>query len=250
VPQNARPKKQHKADGDLVLWFCHPQASDGLSKPNDLRRRRAGPPFPFRATHPVPTITMATPSLIQSLPKALRLTLLPNDVLPEGLTWRIHDGYIRTTIWDAEGESLTLGIWGPGDLVTNAHSGLDPVEVQCLTTVVVEQHNPSDAETLAFLLQQIRNTEEIFEINRIRSAERRLLMLLRWIGLRFGQVSSRGYRFSLKDMNLTHRALAEVCGLTRVTVTKNLNRYKTLGLLQKVSEADLFIPSDGLAAAF
>jgi len=34
-----------------------------------------------------------------------------------------------------------------------------------------------------------------------------------------------------------------------VTVTKNLNRYKTLGLLQKVSEADLFIPSDGLAAA-
>jgi len=178
---------------------------------------------------------MATASLIHALPKAhpkaLRLTLLPNDVLPEGLTWRIHDGYIRTTTWDAEGESLTLGIWGPGDLVTNAHSGLDPVEVQCLTTVVVEQHNPSDAETLAFLLQQIRNTEEIFEINRIRSAERRLLMLLRWIGLR------------------THRALAEVCGLTRVTVTKNLNRYKTLGLLQKVSEADLFIPSDGLAAA-
>jgi CRP-like cAMP-binding protein len=123
------------------------------------------------------------------------------------------------------------------------------VEVQCLTTVVVEQHTPSDAETLAFLLHQIRNTEEIFEINRIRSAERRLLMLLRWIGLRFGQVSSRGYRFSLKDMNLTHRALAEVCGLTRVTVTKNLNRYKTLGLLQQVSEVDLFIPSEGLALA-
>jgi predicted transcriptional regulator len=219
----------------LVLRFRHPQGSDELSKPNDHRRRRAGPPFPFRAIHPVPTVTMATASLIHALPKvhpkALRLTLLPNDVLPEGLTWRIHDGYIRTTTWDAEGESLTLGIWGPGDLVTNAHSGLDPVEVQCLTTVVVEQHNPSDAETLAFLLLQIRNTEEIFEINRIRSAERRLLRLLRWIGLR------------------THRALAEVCGLTRVTVTKNLNRYKTLGLLQKVSEADLFIPSDGLAAA-
>jgi Crp-like helix-turn-helix domain len=236
-----------------VLSFGDPRGSDELSKPNDLRRRRAGPPFPFRATHTIPTITMATASLIQALPrahpKALRLTLLPNDVLPEGLTWRIHDGYIRTTAWDAEGESITLGIWGPGDLVTNAHSGLDPVEVQCLSTVVVEQHTPSDAETLAFLLHQIRNTEEIFEINRIRSAERRLLMLLRWIGLRFGQVSSRGYRFSLKDMNLTHRALAEVCGLTRVTVTKNLNRYKTLGLLQQVSEVDLFIPSEGLALA-
>ena len=236
-----------------MLWFPYPQGSDALSKPNDLRRRHAGPPSCFRAIHPFPTITMATASLIHALPKAhpkaLRLTLLPNDVLPEGLTWRIHDGYIRTTTWDEEGESITLGIWGPGDLVTNAHSGLEPVDVQCLTTVVVEQYTPSDAETLAFLRQQIRNTEEIFEINRIRSAERRLLSLLRWIGLRFGQVGSRGYRFSLKDMNLTHRALAEVCGLTRVTVTKNLNRYKTLGLLQKVSEADLFIPSDGLAAA-
>jgi CRP-like cAMP-binding protein len=118
------------------------------------------------------------------------------------------------------------------------------VDVECLTAVVVEQDPPSDAETLAFLRQQIRNTEEIFEINRIRSAERRLLTLLRWIGLRFGQVSSRGYRFFLKDMNLTHRAQAEVCGLTQVTVTKNLNRYKTLGLLQKVSEANLFIASD------
>jgi CRP-like cAMP-binding protein len=68
---------------------------------------------------------------------------------------------------------------------------------------------------MAFFLQQIRNTEEIFEINRIRSAERRLLMLLRWLGVRFGQDSSRGYRLSLKDMNLTHRSLAEICGLTR-----------------------------------
>ena len=115
---------------------------------------------------------MATASLIHALPgarpkahpKALRLTLLPNDVLPEGLTWRLHDGYFRTTTWDEEGESITLGIWGPGDLVTNAHSGLEPVDVQCLTTVVVEQHTPSDAETLAFLRQQIRNTEEIFKI--------------------------------------------------------------------------------------
>ena len=146
-----------------MLWFRHPQGSDELSKPNDLRRRRAGPPVCFRAIHPVPTVTMATASLIhafpgalpgalpralpQAHPKALRLTLLPNDVLPEGLTWRIHDGYIRTTTWDEEGESITLGIWGPGDLVTNAHSGLDPVDVQCLTTVVVEQHTPSDAET-------------------------------------------------------------------------------------------------------
>jgi CRP-like cAMP-binding protein len=192
-------------------------------------------------------MALATPT--KSAPKPLRLSLPPNGVLPAGLTWLIHDGYLRTTSWDDEGEAITLGIWGPGELVSNAHSGLDPVDVQCLSSVVVEQHNPNDAETIALLRQQIRNTEEIFEINRIRSAERRLLMLLRWLGVRFGQVNSSGYRFSLKDMNLTHRALGEVSGLTRVTVTKNLNRYKTIGLLQSVSEADLLIPSQVLAAA-
>jgi CRP-like cAMP-binding protein len=139
-------------------------------------------------------MALATPT--KSAPKPLRLSLRPNDVLPAGLTWLIHDGYLRTTTWDEEGEAITLGIWGPGELVSNAHSGLDPVEVQCLSTVVVEQHNPND-----------------------------------------------------KDMNLTHRALGEVSGLTRGTVTKNLNRYKTIGLLQSVSEADLLIPSQFLAAA-
>jgi hypothetical protein len=29
-----------------------------------------------------------------------------------------------------------------------------------------------------------------------------------------------GYRLSLKGLNLTHQSLAELCGLTRVTVTK------------------------------
>lgn len=183
-------------------------------------------------------------------PQVLRLVLQPNDVLPEGLNWKIQDGYIRTAAWDEEGETITLGLWGPGDWVTSSYSALKPVEIQCLSTVIVEQYHPSAEESFDFLRHQIRNTEEIFEINRIRSAEHRLLMLLRWIARRFGQVSSKGYRLSLKDMNLTHKALAEICGLTRVTVTKNLNRYKALGLLQRVGEADLFLPIEPLVAGF
>lgn len=48
-------------------------------------------------------------------------------------------------------------------------------------------------------------------------------------------------------MNLTHKALADLCGLTRVTVTKVLNRYKAEGVLQKISSDDLFIPIDAVA---
>ena len=181
-------------------------------------------------------------------PPPLRITLLPNDVLPERLNWRIQEGYIRTAAWDDDGDTITLGLWGPGDWITSAYSALRPVEIQCLTTVVVEQFDPGTADIQQLLLRQIQNLEEIFQINRIRSADQRLLGLLAWIGRRFGQVSSRGYRLSLKDMNLTHKALADLCGLTRVTVTKMLNRYKNAGLLQQVSKDDLFIPSLALSA--
>jgi CRP-like cAMP-binding protein len=115
--------------------------------------------------------------------------------------------------------------------------------LQCLSKVFVEQFEPTKEEIIKFLHLQIRNTEQIYEINRMRSAELRLLALLRWLSLRFGQVSRQGHRLSLKEMNLTHRGLADICGLTRVTVTKNLNRYKALGLLQPAGESDLFIPA-------
>ena len=179
----------------------------------------------------------------------LRLTLLANDVLPERLNWRIQEGYLRTAAWDDDGDTITLGVWGPGDWITSTYSALRPVEIQCLTTVVVEQFSPGAADIQQLLLMQIQNLEELFQINRIRAADERLLGLLAWIGRRFGQVSSRGYRLSLKDMNLTHRALADLCGLSRVTVTKMLNRYKSDGVLQQVSKDDLFIPSIALGTA-
>jgi CRP-like cAMP-binding protein len=128
--------------------------------------------------------------------------------------------------------------------VSNSYSTLVPVEMQCISAVWVEQIEPSEADVLAFLRLQIRNTEQIFEINRVRSAELRLLAMLRWISVRFGQVNSHGHRLSLKEMNLTHRDLADLCGLTRVTVTKNLNRFKTLGLLRVIGDSDLLIPAD------
>jgi CRP-like cAMP-binding protein len=69
-----------------------------------------------------------------------------------------------------------------------------------------------------------------------------LLALLTWIGVSFGKVNSHGWRFSLAELNLTHKALAELCGLTRLTVTKLLSRYRLEGQLVAVSNNDLLIP--------
>jgi len=176
--------------------------------------------------------------------RRFRLRLQANDVLPAGLSWSILEGYVRTTSIDQDGEAFTLAVWGPGEWVSSSYSTLVSVEIQCISAVLVEKIEPSEAEVLAFMRLQIRNTEQIFEINRVRSADLRLLAMLRWISVRFGQVNSHGHRLSLKEMNLTHRDLADLCGLTRVTVTKNLNRFKTLGLLRGVGDADLLIPAD------
>jgi CRP-like cAMP-binding protein len=68
--------------------------------------------------------------------------------------------------------------------------------------------------------------------------------LLIWIGQSFGQINSHGCRLSLAELNLTHRALADLCGLTRVTVTKVLSRFRQDGLLVSVGESDLLIPRE------
>jgi hypothetical protein len=180
----------------------------------------------------------------------LRLSLQPGDVLPESLNWRILDGYLRTSVLEEDGESIILGVWGPGDWITAAYSALKPIGIQCISLVVVEQFSPEPEDIQNLLRLQIQNLEEIFQFNRIRSADTRLLKLLTWIGRRFGQVNSRGYRLSLKEMNLTHKAVADLCGLTRVTVTKVLNRYKAEGVLQQISQDDLFIPIDALAIEY
>lgn len=174
--------------------------------------------------------------------RRLRLRLQPSALLPNSMSWMILEGYVRVISWDQEGEAITLALWGPGDWVSHQGSNLSLVEIQCLSHVEVEQYEPSPDDWLRLLRQQLSNTEQIYEINRIRSAETRLLALLRWLSQRFGHVSSQGHRLSLKEMNLTHRGLADICGLTRVTVTKNLNRYKALGWVRSIGETDLLIP--------
>lgn len=226
--------------------------------PNAPGRCPAGSRVVFHACHhPVPLSDslsaaamtfLATSAATTTAP--LRLTLQPGDVLPESLSWTILDGYLRTSVLEEDGESIILGVWGPGDWITAAYSALKPIEIQCISTVVVEQFVPEPDDIQQLLRQQIQTLEEIFQFNRIRLADTRLLRLLAWIGRRFGQVSTRGYRLSLKEMNLTHKALADLCGLTRVTVTKVLNRYKVEGVLQQVSQDDLFIPIEALTFEF
>jgi CRP-like cAMP-binding protein len=174
--------------------------------------------------------------------RPLRLTLRADDHLPADLSWRIDDGYIRANTWNEEGESITLGIWGPGELISPTGCSVTPYELICLTRVVVEECEPAEEEVQDFLRDQFTQTANLLQIHRIRPADARLLRLLHWIGARFGRISSRGTTLSLEDMNLTHRHLADIAGMTRVTVTKSLTRFRNKGVVVKVSDTDLLMP--------
>ncbi|MEB3302955.1 MAG: Crp/Fnr family transcriptional regulator [Cyanobacteriota bacterium] len=174
--------------------------------------------------------------------RPLRLTLHPNDVLPEAMSWRVVEGYVRSLTWDWEGESITLGLWGPGDVISSEDPPLHPLELHCLTTVVVDHLEPSAEEMAHHVRRERQMLAELAVIQRIRSADARLLKLLLWIGGSFGQVNSHGCRLSLSELNLTHRGLADLCGLTRVTVTKILSRFRADGQLLAIGEDDLLIP--------
>jgi CRP-like cAMP-binding protein len=180
-----------------------------------------------------------SPSLFK---RPLQLTLHPQAVLPDGMSWLLQEGYVRSATWDAEGESISLGLWGPGDVITSEAPALQPLDLQCLTTVVVEQVELDPRAQQEHMRRERQMLAELLTIQRIRAGDQRLLALLRWIGQSHGQCNRHGCRISLRELNLTHRALADLCGLTRVTVTKLLCRFRADGQVLVVSESDLLIP--------
>ena len=81
----------------------------------------------------------------------------------------------------------------------------------------------------------------LLRLSRMRPAELRLFQLLLWIGERFGRVSRRGVSLSFDDMYLTHRHLAEISGLTRVTVTKAISHFRQQGYLLREGVDELLL---------
>ena len=176
--------------------------------------------------------------------RLLRLQLGAGESLPRNVCWRIEDGFLRVASWtDHSRDLFTLGIWGPGDLVVPTLIGIEPVELLSLSAVQVEEVSPTPEQQQRFLSDHLHHTSTLLLLSRVRPAETRLFRLLLWLGQRFGRVSSRGVSLSFDEMNLTHRHLADMAGMTRVTVTKALTRFRQEGSLLKEGGDELMRPA-------
>jgi CRP-like cAMP-binding protein len=161
--------------------------------------------------------------------KFARRSLLP---LGRDYLWQIETGVVRTLTWLEDGTTVTLGLWGPGDVVSRVLSNADPYQIECLT--------PVEASTLPLdrwhlvneaLILHIQQYQEFLEILHCRSVDASLLQLLSWLAKKFGHQVERG---QLIDLHLTHQEISEIIGTTRVTVTRLLNSFEKQGVIKRL----------------
>jgi CRP-like cAMP-binding protein len=163
------------------------------------------------------------PSLGSQLPQRLftRREVIParNDVL-----WRIERGAVRTLTWSEDGTFITLGYWGPGDLIGYPLSRVKPYQIECLTSVEVTVLPPQLwHQDINALVSHIQQAEELLSIVHRKPISLRLWQFLVWLSEKFGRDVEQG---KLIDLNVTHQEMAEVLNTTRVTVTRLLQQFE------------------------
>lgn len=153
--------------------------------------------------------------------------------------WQIETGIVRTLTVLEDGTSVTMGLWGPGNVVGRALSTADPYQIECLTPVEATLL-PKDNwhEMPEALILHIQQAEEIIQILHYRQAETSLLKLLSWLAKRFGQEVEQG---KLIDLRLTHQDIADLIGITRVTVTRLLKDFEQHKIIQRQARSFILL---------
>ncbi|BAZ15907.1 Crp/Fnr family transcriptional regulator [Calothrix sp. NIES-4071] len=142
-----------------------------------------------------------------------------NDVL-----WKIERGAVRTLTWSEDGTFITLGYWGPGDLIGYPLSRVKPYQIECLTSVEVSVVPPQLwHQDINSFLSHIQQAEELLSIVHRKPISLRLWQFLVWLSEKFGRDVEQG---KLIDLNVTHQEMAEVLNTTRVTVTRLLQQFE------------------------
>lgn len=162
--------------------------------------------------------------------------------LQSNTLWQIVRGAVRTVTWNEEGTPTTLGYWGAGDVVGQPLSRIQPYQIECLTSVeasCIPSHQCH--QVLDAILLHVQQAEELLSIVRLDRTHCRLEQLLFWLALKFGREVSSG---RLIDLRLTHQAIAEAIGTTRVTVTRLLNQFEREGAISRHQRHYIVLHSD------
>jgi CRP-like cAMP-binding protein len=146
--------------------------------------------------------------------------------------WQIESGAVRTLTCLENGSYVTLGLWGATDILSPLLSKADPYQIECLTPVEATLLPLDRYEYInKALIRQFQQLQAFIEILHSRPVEFSLLRLLNWLAKKFGREVEKGH---LIDLRLTHQEIAEILGITRVTVTRLLRDFEQQGAISRL----------------
>jgi CRP-like cAMP-binding protein len=144
--------------------------------------------------------------------------------------WMIEQGLVKTTFWNEAGESLLLGLWGEGELVAQPLTAGADYEIECITPVKIRPLQIETVNMQAVMSAQIQQMEFLLELMHCYPIPHRVMKFLGWLAQKAGRVTEEG---CMIDLNLTHQAIAEMLGTTRVTITRMLKQLEAEGQLAR-----------------
>lgn len=168
--------------------------------------------------------------LINFNPRA-NLPLRPNSL------WKIESGAVRTLTWLEDGTVVTLGIWGPGDVVGLTLTPSKPYQIECLTKVgAIPIPLIENDQLIKILKAHVQQLEDLTLIRSHKRTEFMLLNLLSWLAEKFGCEVNTGELKTgqLIDLRLTHQDIADILGSSRVTITRMLSQFEQQGLINRL----------------
>jgi CRP-like cAMP-binding protein len=151
--------------------------------------------------------------------------------VPENGLWLIERGIARTLTWSDNGDQIILGYWGAGDVVGQSLSRVNPYSIECVSMVEARLIEPEDwSSCFDAMLRHCQQSQQLLSLVTHDRVPYRLVRTLNWLAQRFSQKIAEGV---LIDIPLTHLAIADLIGSSRVTVTRLLSRLKEQGLLKQ-----------------
>jgi hypothetical protein len=161
--------------------------------------------------------------------------LLEQDRLEQHSCLSIRSGLVRVAMSQPDQEALQAPTITLGFLQTGDHLSLDllrtvRLHVKALIPSLLESHDSPIPPLGASSLQEW--TVDLLVIRHLSDAPLRLRGLLQLLVRRLGRRGPAGYELPLR---LTHADLAELSGQNRATVTRQLCRWRELGLIEQAS---------------
>jgi CRP-like cAMP-binding protein len=154
--------------------------------------------------------------------------------------WKIETGAVRALTWSEDGTVISLGLWGPEDVVGAVLSKAQPYQIESLTRVQATlQPVGTWPEVTEALVRHTQQLGEFLEMRQCKPIDASLLRLLGWLSKRFGRQVEQG---QLIDLRLTHQEIAEMIGSNRVTVTRMLSTFEKQGIICRQRRNFVLVP--------